>query len=369
MPRSPKPQDAGGHREIAAVPRPPAAAGAALRLRRRDGLHQAAGAARMGEPDRLPAGDRATAGLSQAGDDAGAREEMRVHLERCRDCSTTPASRRTSSACWRPGRGRQSAPASCARGFSRALRAEAEGTDPPVPLPRCVAAASRRSLAWRRRTLTGRRRGRGMDGGDAGPLRAPDGTAARCSPPSSFPAAWSPGFAPAARRSRSQGRPPRSAGRCSPMAAPRRWARCSASPDPELGLWLVTGTLAAAAADTWATSLGRRSRRPRGCSGRGRAVPPGTSGGMTLLGLGRGRWRRSAGGRHRGGSRREPVLFPVGALVGFLGMVADSALGRDAARAAFTAPRATRPASGRVHRCGTRDDPCGGVCAWLDNDG
>ena len=32
--------------------------------------------------------------------------------------------------------------------------------------------------------------------------------------------------------------------------------------EPALGLWLVTGSLAAAAADTWATSLGALSRTP-----------------------------------------------------------------------------------------------------------
>ena len=46
----------------------------------------------------------------------------------------------------------------------------------------------------------------------------------------------------------------------------------------------MTGALAAAAADTWATSIGSRSRsRPRLLVG-WRPVPPGTSGGITLAG-------------------------------------------------------------------------------------
>jgi uncharacterized membrane protein len=52
----------------------------------------------------------------------------------------------------------------------------------------------------------------------------------------------------------------------------------------ELGIWLVTATLAAAAADTWATSLGTRSGTAPRLLGFGRTVPPGTSGGMTLIG-------------------------------------------------------------------------------------
>ncbi|HEX6106222.1 MAG TPA: DUF92 domain-containing protein, partial [Gemmatimonadales bacterium] len=52
----------------------------------------------------------------------------------------------------------------------------------------------------------------------------------------------------------------------------------------ELGLWLVTCTLAAAAADTWATSIGALSRaEPRSILS-WRPVPRGTSGGITAAG-------------------------------------------------------------------------------------
>src|SRR5262245_19735949 len=46
--------------------------------------------------------------------------------------------------------------------------------------------------------------------------------------------------------------------------------------DPGLGLWLVTTTLAAAAADTWATAFGSLSPRPPRDILRGERVPRGT---------------------------------------------------------------------------------------------
>ena len=121
---------------------------------------------------------------------------------------------------------------------------------------------------------------------------------------------------------------------------------------PELALWLVTGTLAAAAADTWATSLGRRSRTvPRDLLS-GRAVPPGTSGGVTVLGSGAalvGAALVAGSGAAAGG---QPVLFPIAALVGFLGMALDSALGATPA-GPLSLPR-LRPAE-RVAGASMRD--------------
>jgi uncharacterized protein (TIGR00297 family) len=120
---------------------------------------------------------------------------------------------------------------------------------------------------------------------------------------------------------------------------------------PELALWLVTGALAAAAADTWATSLGRRSRiAPRLLLG-GRMVPPGTSGGVTALGS--------------GAALIGAAL--VAALVGFLGMALDSALGATL-QGRWHCPACDLPSEWPVHRCGTRTFPRGGS-PWLDNDG
>ena len=136
--------------------------------------------------------------------------------------------------------------------------------------------------------------------------------------------------------------------------------------DPALALWIVTGSLAAAAADTWATSLGSLSPRPPRRLFFGTTVPAGTSGGMTPLGtLGglAGAALVAGTGALAGGGAR---LALVGTLVGFAGMVADSALGA-AAQGRFHCPACDAASEWRVHRCGTRTIPKGGM-AWLDND-
>ena len=51
------------------------------------------------------------------------------------------------------------------------------------------------------------------------------------------------------------------------------------------GSWAAfAGSIAAATADTWATEIGRRSRTGPRLITNGRPVPPGTDGGITLLG-------------------------------------------------------------------------------------
>jgi len=137
--------------------------------------------------------------------------------------------------------------------------------------------------------------------------------------------------------------------------------------DPALALWVVTGSLAAAAADTWATSVGGLSSRPPKRLFFGATVPPGTSGGMTpvgtLGGLAGAAVVAGVGALVSGW----PRLALVGTLVGFAGMVADSALGA-AAQGRFHCPACDAASEWRVHRCGTRTIRNGGI-AWLDNDG
>jgi len=137
--------------------------------------------------------------------------------------------------------------------------------------------------------------------------------------------------------------------------------------DPALALWVVTGSLAAAAADTWATSVGGLSSRPPKRLFFGATVPPGTSGGMTpvgtLGGLAGAAVVAGVGALVSGW----PRLALVGTLVGFAGMVADSALGATA-QGRFHCPACDAASEWRVHRCGTRTIRNGGI-AWLDNDG
>jgi uncharacterized protein (TIGR00297 family) len=138
-------------------------------------------------------------------------------------------------------------------------------------------------------------------------------------------------------------------------------------PGSSLGIWVVTVALAAAAADTWATSLGALSRVPPRLLGLGRVIPAGTSGGMTLLGntaAAGGALLVAACGALASGM---PLLLPVATLVGFLGMVADSMLGA-VFQGRFQCPRCNEASEWRVHRCGASTTRTGGL-AWLNNDG
>lgn len=136
--------------------------------------------------------------------------------------------------------------------------------------------------------------------------------------------------------------------------------------DPGLGLWIVTGSLAGAAADTWATGIGTRSPTPPRLLGFGPRVVPGTSGGMTPLGstgAAAGALVVAAVGALAG---RTAALLPLGTLVGFAGMVADSALGAWW-QGRFRCTACDEATERRVHRCGAPTEHAGGL-RWLDND-
>ncbi|HET8623824.1 MAG TPA: DUF92 domain-containing protein [Gemmatimonadales bacterium] len=137
--------------------------------------------------------------------------------------------------------------------------------------------------------------------------------------------------------------------------------------DPSAGLWVVTAGLAAAAADTWATSLGGWSRRPPRHLLTGQRVPPGTNGGVSLLGTTGGFTGALLVAIAGGCVGHSPLLVPVAALVGFVGMLADSLLGA-AVQGRFRCPRCDEPSEWRTHRCGTVTLAQGGW-TWLDNDG
>ena len=137
--------------------------------------------------------------------------------------------------------------------------------------------------------------------------------------------------------------------------------------DAALGLWLVTATLATAAADTWATSVGIWSRVPPRMIGFGRRVPAGSGGGMTVAGCAgaaAGAAIVSSAGAIASGML---ILLPLGTLIGFFGMVVDSALGA-LLQGRFRCPACNVASEWSVHRCGAATTREGGL-AWLNNDG
>ena len=140
------------------------------------------------------------------------------------------------------------------------------------------------------------------------------------------------------------------------------------------------GAFAAATADTWATEIGGFSLHPRLITS-GRRVPPGVSGGVTLLGflasaLG-GMWIGGVGGlllwlfpsplwgTVTGWAQvGKAVLFM--ALVGWLASVWDSVLGASV-QAMYWCPTCRKETEQRVHRCGTRTQFLRGW-PWMSND-
>ncbi len=137
--------------------------------------------------------------------------------------------------------------------------------------------------------------------------------------------------------------------------------------DTALGIWLVTATLAAAAADTWATSIGSRSRVLPRLPWSGRTVAAGTSGGMTLLGTAGGAAGALLVAATGAIAAHMPLLLPIGTLIGFFGMVADSTLGA-LLQGRFHCPVCDAASEWRVHSCGAKTTREGGM-AWLNNDG
>lgn len=136
---------------------------------------------------------------------------------------------------------------------------------------------------------------------------------------------------------------------------------------PGLALWIVTGGLAAAGADTWATATGATSRTLPRLLLMGRVVPAGTNGGMTLLGSAGavlGACLISGAGGLAAGSL--PLVL-WGTAIGTGGMVLDSILGATL-QGRFRCPSCGVDSEHRTHRCGTRTEHTGGA-SWLTNDG
>jgi uncharacterized protein (TIGR00297 family) len=136
-----------------------------------------------------------------------------------------------------------------------------------------------------------------------------------------------------------------------------------------LGLWLVTVSLAAAAADTWATGVGALSPRPPRDILRGTVVAPGTSGGVTWLGSSGGLVGAALVGLSGGvtAGSAPAALYLAACGLGFAGMLADSVLGASL-QGRFHCPACGQPTERRVHGCGTPAEHRKGW-RWLTNDG
>jgi uncharacterized protein (TIGR00297 family) len=129
---------------------------------------------------------------------------------------------------------------------------------------------------------------------------------------------------------------------------------------------LGAGALAASAADTWATEIGTLAKGNPVSIISGRAVPVGTSGGVTLTGSAAavvGSLFIAAGAAFA----RWPVSVTAVALGGVAGALADSLLGATLQSRRYC-DACSQPTERKVHSCGIRTRPAGGV-AWLDNDG
>ncbi len=136
---------------------------------------------------------------------------------------------------------------------------------------------------------------------------------------------------------------------------------------PAAGLWIVTASLAAAAADTWATSVGGWSRTDPRHIITLRRVPSGTSGGITLLGSLGGAVGAAVVGLGPALVSHSVRLLLVGLGVGLAGMLFDSLLGATL-QGKFHCDDCGRATEQRLHRCGRRSRTTGGL-TWLSNDG
>jgi uncharacterized protein (TIGR00297 family) len=131
--------------------------------------------------------------------------------------------------------------------------------------------------------------------------------------------------------------------------------------------WYATaaGALAASTADTWSTEVGTLFGGEPVSILSWRSVPPGTSGGITLLGTAAG----IAGALFIGAGAalaHWPVAFAAVALGGLAGTLADSILGATLQSRRWC-DLCAKPTERAVHSCGTSTRHTGGL-RRLDND-
>jgi uncharacterized protein (TIGR00297 family) len=149
-------------------------------------------------------------------------------------------------------------------------------------------------------------------------------------------------------------------------------------PDPLLFAAFL-GAMATVNADTWATELGILSQVPPRMITTGEVVAPGTSGGVTRLGI----WASVAGalligavataltqvGSLLGGKgwEFEAIFYPLLAIAGGLvGSLFDSLLGATV-QAIYYCERCAKESESPMHRCGQATRPVRGW-TWLNND-
>lgn len=139
------------------------------------------------------------------------------------------------------------------------------------------------------------------------------------------------------------------------------------------------GAIATVNADTWATELGVLSGSPPHRITTGQVVPPGTSGGVTLLGtaaalagalligLAAEALQLAAGWWSGEGAAQWTAWIALAAgLGGLLGALFDSLLGASFQRI-YWCEECREETERRVHSCGTRSQPIRGW-EWLNND-
>src|SRR5258708_24266157 len=140
-------------------------------------------------------------------------------------------------------------------------------------------------------------------------------------------------------------------------------------PSSELFLWTVggAGSLAASAADTWATEIGTLVGQPPRSILTWRRMNVGESGGVTWAG-----WIAAVGGAAFVASIASLVwhdffAFPFILLGGLAGAAVDSIVGTSVQRRSWC-DVCGRSTEMRIHDCGTPSRHIGGL-AWLENDG
>lgn len=137
--------------------------------------------------------------------------------------------------------------------------------------------------------------------------------------------------------------------------------------NPGLGLAITGASLASAAADTWATSIGMASRREPVDIWRWKRVPRGSSGAISAHGTLGGVLGAMAVALALLMAGARPQHAGIAMSAGILGMFLDSLAGA-LAQGRFRCDTCDQPSERRVHRCGRPTRLTSGL-SWLGNDG